>query len=291
MKEHSDTFPLTSRTSPDPVVAELLAWIGRLPSIPLHRVVTELLVRLDRLHGSSLDLEIRFRMLSVLKGALLRVVAALPQNLSVGGAASNGLSLEQRLYDAMVRNCKRLLQDIDRDRYGDREVSERRRHWVIRNSFRFIGRQVLYAVKHRRSWPKGLWQDLHDLYVYLVVRGRYGETRVHSEGRDFHPVQAYKRLLVVGLVADLVDRRGIDGKVLAQLGPIADRCCLVEPEAMLGELGLNLVEVSCDRPVRVKPGRLEDPFRGWVLQAPADLEILLLNLDPFQDYESAAVAA
>lgn len=291
MREISDTFPGTDSTSPDPVVAELLAWAGRLPSMPLHRAVAELIVRLERLHRSSLDLDTRFRMLRTFKGVMLRVVSGLPQNLLAGASSSNVLTLEQRLYDAMVRNCKRVLQDVDRDRYGDRDVSQRRRHWLVRNSFRFIGRQVLYAVRHRRAWPKGLWQDLHDLYVYLVVRGQYGETQVRSDDREFHPMQAYKRLLVLGLVADLADHRGIDDSVLARLGAIADRCCLVEPEVMFGEHGLNLVEVSCDRPVRVKSGRLEDPFRGWVLQAPADLEILLLNLDPFQRYEGAAAAA
>jgi hypothetical protein len=230
-------------------------------------------------------------MARALKGAVLQVSSALPKSLPTPGAASGGLSLEQRLYSAMVRNCGRLLHDMDRDRSGYGEALERSRHWAIRNSFRFIGRQVLYAVRHGRPWPKGLWQELHDLYVYLVVRGQRGEICAPSRGWDFDSEQAYKRLLVVGLVGDLLDRRGIDATMLAQLGPIADRCRLVEPDVRIGEHGLTLVEVSCDRPTRVKPTRLEDSFRGWVLEAPADLEILLLKLDPFQQHAGAAIAA
>jgi hypothetical protein len=236
-------------------------------------------------------LETRYRMLRALKGAVLQVASVLPKGQPASGTTLGGLSLEQRLYDAMMCNCKRLLQNMDRVRYGYGEAGERHRYWAIRNSFRFIGRQVIYAVQHGRPWPKGLWQDLHDLYVYLVVRGQHGETRITSGGRDFDPEQAYKRLLVVGLVADLVDRRRLDGSVLARLGPIADKCSLVEPDVRLGEHGLTLVEVSCDRHTRLKTERLEDPFRGWVLQTPADLEILLLNLDPFQPHVARAVAA
>ena len=302
MKDFTESYPETSgtsgtsgtsRTGPAPkgVLAELLGWTGRLPLLPLHRVVPELLLRFDRLRMSSLDLETRYRMLRALKGAVLRVASALPKGQPATGLALGGLSLEQRLYDAMVYNCNRLLQDMDRVRYVYGEAGERRRYWAIRNSFRFIGRQVIYAVQHGRPWPKGLWQDLHDLYVYLVVRGRHGETRVASGGRDFDSEQVYKRLLVVGLVADLVDRRGLDGSVLARLGPIADDCSLVEPDVMIGGYGLTLVEVSCDRPTRLKTGRLEDSFRGWVLQTPAELKILLLNLDPFQRHAARAVAA
>jgi hypothetical protein len=293
MRDVSDSYPATSGTGPAPtgVLAELLGWTAHLPFLPLDRAVPELVLRLDRLRTSSLDLETRYRMLRALKGAVLRVASALPKGQPAGGPALGGLSLEQRLYDGMTCNCKRLLQNMDRVRYGYGEAGERHRYWVIRNDFRFIGRQVIYAVQNDRPWPKGVWQDLHDLYVYLVVRGQHGETRIVSGGRDFDSEQVYKRLLVVGLVADLVDRRRLDGSVLARLGPIADNCSLVEPDVMLGEHGLTLVEVSCDRPTRLKTGRLEDPFRGWVLRTPADLEILLLNLDPFQQHPATAVAA
>jgi hypothetical protein len=293
MRDFSTSFPLTSSTSevPHAAAADLVAWIGRLPQLALHRVVPELLLRLDRLHESSQDLETRYRMLRALKGAVLRVASALPEYQPSNRAALGSLSLEQRLYDAMVRNCKRLLRDMDRERYKFGEDQDRRRDWVMRNSFRFIGRQVLYAVKHGRPWPKGLWQDLHDLYVYLVVRSQHGDTSVRIPGQGFDSEQAYKRLLVVGLVADLVDHRLIDGAVLARLGWIADNCRLVEPDVKIGEFGLTLVEVSCDRATRLKPECLEDSFRGWVLSAPADLEVLLLNLDPGQQRLGEAQAA
>lgn len=293
MDAHSDNDTGIYRTSPGTPgpVAELLAWIGRLPSISLRRAVPQLLVRLERLHASPLDLGTRYRMARALKGAVLRVAAALPTDLPTSRATLGGFSLEQRLYDAMVRNCKRLLKDMDLDRHGDREFRERGRRWAIRNGFRFIGRQVLCAVQQRRSWPKGLWQDLHDLYAYVVGRGPPSPARVRGRDREFDSEQAYKRLLVVGLVAELLDFRGLDGAVLARLGPMADGCRLVEPDVMVGEYGLTLVEASCDRPARIKSDCLEDSFRGWVLIAPAELETLLLRWDPFQQQAGTAMAA
>jgi len=275
-----------SATVPTGALAGLYAWIGRLPSQKLHQAVPELIVQLDRLLASPLDLETRYPMARALKGVVLHIAAALPKT----GAASGGLSLEQRLYDAMARNCKRLLQDLDRQRFGPVDDQPRRRQWALRNSFRFLGRQILHALGCGRPWPKGVWQDLHDLYVYVVVRGNDTEPRSAVGVRGFDPERAYKRLLLVGLVADLVDRQGISGAVMARLAAIADECALLEPDALIGEHGLTLVEVSCDRPPRLKPERLQDPFRGWVLRAPAELEVLLLNLDPFQQRIEAVAA-
>ncbi len=268
-------------------MAGLLAWVERLPSLTIQRAVSELILKLDQLLGASLDTETRYRMLRTLKGAVLKTASILPKRVR----AVSGLTLEQRLYDGMVRNCKRLLQDLDRERFANPAGQDHCRYWAVRNSFRFLGRQILHAVRSGRPWPEGVWQDLHDLYVYLVVRGVYGETRIQDDGRGFDPAQAYKRLLLVGLVADLIDRQGMDRETMAKIASIADASCLVEPAAHIGQYGLTLVEVSCDRPPRLKPDRLQDAFRGWVLRAPADLEVLLLNLDPFQQQMDAAEAA
>jgi len=279
---------------PTGALTGLIAWIAGLPDVPLRRAVPELILQLDRVLDSTMDVETRYQTVRALKGAVIRVAAALPKGgsaLSGTGPAGAGLALEQRLYAAMARNCRRLLQEIDRERFGGTPGQPRRRHWAVRNSFRFFARQIISAVECGRPWPSGVWQGLHDLYVYLVVRGSGGDTRPGG-GRSFDAEQAYKRLLLVGLVAELVDRQGMSGAVVSRLAAIADDSSLADPHGLLGEYGLTLVEVSCDRPPRLKPERLNDPFRGWVLRTPPELEVLLLNLDPMpKRMEVAARAA
>lgn len=296
MKDLTHAFPDLPTPLPVPVAASplpaLVAWVGRLPSLTVRHALPELIVRLTGLLGTPLDTETRYLMLRALKGAVLRVAQALPHaSARSHGAADGGqVGLGQRLFDAMARNCIRLLQDLDRERFGGTEERAERRLWAVRNAFRFIGRAVLCAVDSGRPWQPGLWQALHDLYVYLVVRGGHGEPLVQGGERAFDAQQAYKRLVLVGLVAELVGTGCLDADVRSRLAAIADDARLAESEALVGEYDLILVEVSRDQPARIKSDRLQDPFRGWVLQAGSDLEVLLLSLDPFRMPERAAAA-
>lgn len=279
-------------------LTSLLVRLEFLGSLDLRGAVTGLVLLLEPLARASLEPRTHFQMLRTIKSAVLAVAAALPKpsrgTQSEAGASGAGprasltssLTMEQRLYDAMASNCVRLLHALDRGQSGYSDGQAQRREWAIRNGFRFLGRQVLYALHSGRAWPPRTWQSLHELFVYLVMRGHvrlHGTVQALAED-DFTPEWAYKRLLLVGLLAELVEPSRIDAAAIDRLWALAKEARLVESDGLVGESKLILVEVGRDRPPRLRPGCLDDPFRGWVLRVPNEFESLVQSRDPFRSF-------
>ncbi|WP_295589832.1 hypothetical protein [uncultured Lamprocystis sp.] len=272
--------------------------IERFRSLDLSRALTGLILELEDLQRSTVSAETRYAMLRVLKRAVLHVAAALttmrPVRCPTAGSPTPGpaLSLEQRLYAVMASNCLHLLHELGRGHTGYADSLVQSRQWAVRNAFRFLGRQILCAIRASRLWPAGAWQSLHELFVYLVMRGSvrlHGDSLVLSDDA-FDPESAYKQLLLIGLLAELVGPERLQSDTLTRLGVLAKDARLVESDGLVGEFGLILVEVSHDRPPRLRVGSLDDPFRGWVLRVPREFESLVTALEPTRRHRMAIAA-
>jgi hypothetical protein len=276
--------------------AAFAARIERFRSLGLSRALTGLILELADLQHATVSAETRYAMLRVLKRAVLHVAAALARTRPTAGGPTPGpgpgLSLEQRLYAAMANNCLHLLHELGRGHTGYADSLVQSRQWAVRNAFRFIGREILGAVRTGRLWPAGAWQSLHELFVYLVMRGSvrlHGDALVLSDDA-FDPESAYKQLLLIGLLAELVGPDRLTSDTLTRLGVLAKDALLVESDGLVGEFGLILVEVSHDRPPRLRVGSLDDPFRGWVLRVPREFQSLVAALDPARRHRMAVAA-
>jgi hypothetical protein len=257
-------------------VAELIAWVQRLAILDLRTSVPALILHLGRLAASGMDPETRYRVLRAIKRPLLKAGAMLPKPDYRGG----GISVEQRLYGAMVRNLETLQGDLDRPQRLAGPHRAEQYDWVVRNRLRFLQRELLYAVRVGAPWPPGVWQALHDLYLYLTLRGRVhpGWGAGDSLPGGFDAELAYKWTLMIGLATDRRGHRHIDGRAVERIGALAKDSRLVEPEGLVGEYGLILVEIGRDAPARIKTGPLDDPFRGWVLRTPAAFRGMLAGV-------------
>lgn len=264
----------------DRAIADLLEWIEHLPSLGLQHAVPGLILRLERLRESPAPLATRFHLLRLLKGAVLKIAAALTAAPAADARVPFGLSMDQRLYEAIARNCQHLLAELDRVPFDVEPLRIFYRYWTVRNAFRFAGRQLLGALESRRPWPPGAWLELHRLYVSLVVRGNYAETLVQGGGQRFEPERIYKRLLATGLAADhLVDGSGqLDAETMRRLVAIADRSALVDPEVLADASRVALVDVTLDRPPRWHAGPLPERVQGWALRTPPELDGLIRHL-------------
>ncbi len=176
-------------------IPSILIRLRALRRLDNHRVLPKLILILGQLPGVQLDVQERYHALRKLELTVVRVAAALalalaPARLGVSSGASGGSaghsrgpsappSLEQRLYSAMALNCVHLLHDLDHGQgfFSDQHAADRT--WAIRTAFRFFSRELLYAVKTWRDWPAGAWLALHELFVYLVMRGN---VRLHDRG-------------------------------------------------------------------------------------------------------------
>jgi len=263
--------------------------ILRLPRKPGRRLLLGLLVELERIDGLALSPAQRFELLYPLQLLVRRVRPQLPKPTPNGPQAGAGLTLEQRLLKLMAINLKCLMRDLDRPRYLRQQAWDTKRRWAQTNLMAFLGRQIAYAAATARPVPAGTWQELHDLFVYLVVRTglRIQQGGAKRRCREDHRFElAYKRLLLLGLALSVSSTRIVEKDLRHRLAGWAHDARLVEPDQFLGHDTLILVEVAKDQPPRWEPATLTDSFRGWVLSPPQafldDWERLRTPSPPFQ---------
>jgi hypothetical protein len=258
--------------SPDTVVARLES----LRKYDLHQALPLLMLELDRILKAEIGSETRLYLMQCVKKPVLKALGSLPKPVRAETRGDDdapiGLTLEQRLVLLMTRNLRQALYELDRENGSMLVEDDGERNWLLQQTFRFIGRQIRYGIDWDRPWPKHSWQDLHDLFVYLVVRGTVpldsGFT-VAVFDDDFDAQIEYKRLLLLGLADRLTDRRCRTGDFYHMLKRWAADSRLVEPERVLGDSDVIKVEVTRDEPPRLRDRPLKDSFRGWVLR-PAD---------------------
>lgn len=247
-------------------------WLAAQRLHSIREALPALLVRLDRLATMELEPDVRLELMRIYKRPVLKASAALPnpdpRRPHGGFDKAPGLTTEQRLDRLMRINLNRLFQELDRNRYRCSAATEENRQWVLRNLFKFLRRQIRYAFLAGRPCPRHTWQDLHDLFVYLVIRGSVQlNTGVHLDPFDdgFDAENEYKRLLLLGCA----HQRGATGQsaldLLRRLPKWARNSHLSDPTAHLGVCEQLLVEVSRDAPLRVNDAGLREGFRGWVL--------------------------
>ncbi|QIK37655.1 hypothetical protein GWK36_06285 [Caldichromatium japonicum] len=262
------------RLDADPQALE--DWVGDLKVRGVLQAGPALLQVLEMLRRSELPLGRRLGILSLLKTPVLKVCAGLPKPRA--GRGESGLTLEQRLGRLMFVNLDHALHLFDKHHPFPGERESQQRLWLIRNLFRFAGRQIRYVIQYRAALPPGSWRDLHELYLYLLNRRPLALWDLAAEqpvGDGFDYEAEYRQLLLLGLAtrlkADIIEDQGF----MDRLATWADQTRLDDPHTRLGWLGSYIVESSADEAPRWFSGSLDLPFRGWVLRLPQEyLEVL-----------------
>ena len=263
-------------------LSNVALWLNQLRGQGLGLALPALILKLDAMVKADLRPMQRAQLLRLFKRPVLRALASLPKPIVAASgfakSAASGVTLEQRLLLVIEANHRLALHDLSKVEYTGDLACEEARSWVIRNLFYFTERQVRYAIDWKLSWPPGTWQAIHDLYVLLSTRGMLepllptafdagDPDPAHEQLLD--PTTAYKRLLLLGLANQLKHGCGDDPVLIDQLDAWASETRLDDPEARVWDVGVFVVEVAKDAPPRYRPGVLEDPFHGWVLQPPA----------------------
>lgn len=262
-------------------IEAIRSWLTHTRSLSLQMAVPQFILKLDRLSHTAVAAAVRVAVLQELKRPLLKAVAGLPKPVSPEyrpGREATAMALEQRLCCLMAKNLKQTLQDIDSFADSFKAEMDKRRRWTVRNLFRFIARQIEFSVFWDRPAPTSTWQELHDLFSYVWVRG-YDRPRGSSlrlvRNADFDPQQEYIRMLLLGLAARQSQQRELSPSLLDAIARWAGESRLVAPELHVGELEVFVVEVSRDAPPRKVSGALAESFRGWVLEpAPGFVDYL-----------------
>jgi len=259
------------------------SWLERLAVQGTGSMLMSLLLKLERLHLAPLEADRRLAVTHRLMAAVQDLGTRLPKTSGPGSALpdvpAGPLCLEQRLWCLGFKNLKQSLRALDAARATDVAERDHARLWLVHAMLGCLYRQLRLCVIWGWPLPPNTWREAHDLYAYFMGRlqdavvpgslGLYGE-------EDLEPDTAYKRLLLVGLIAG----QGA-GALLARVfsdrdaGVLADwarRSMLQDPKSYSGVLGsYYLVEVSQDEPPRWMPGAAGSLNRAWVLSLPRDL--------------------
>ena len=252
-------------------VESMRAGVLDIRRLGLGKAVPQVFVKLDRMSRVSMSASRRLGILHELKRPLLKLAFGLPKpvvSATVRSAGSEEMMLEQRLYCLVIKNLRQALRDLDFSEGSFSAEMDKRRRWVLRNLFRFFGRQVAFGLLWRYRVPEHTWSVLHDLYSYMTVRGiaRPGViARRQGRGDDFDPQQEYLRILLMGLAGCMLPMSQITPGLLERLDAWAVESRLGDPHAYIGDHDLFIVELSKDLPPRQVVGVLTESFRGWVL--------------------------
>jgi len=281
----ASTLPGSTLRPPcfDADLAAVRDWLGVLRSVGVRSAGPALILALEALRRAQVPAARRLAIVRLFKAPLLKTCAGLPKpglgpsqslNASAVGVPRRGVTLEQRLYRLMFQNLHQALIQCDRESLVPDGRQALHRAWVLHNLFRFCGRQLRYAALWGCRLPVNAWRDLHELYVYLMVRRATGPAVERPASPGNRAVAAsieYKQLLLFGLAAQLAERAVRSSAVMAGLSRWAAATVLEDPHAGLqGEVGLFVVEVMQDRPPQRHPGPLDTQLRGWVLLPPAE---------------------
>ncbi len=245
--------------------------IQALRSRGLRQALPALMVELERVARETLDAEERIIVMHCVKKPVLKAVASLPKPRGPAPSGSQANTLEQRLLLLMIYNLRKTLHEIDRtqsSRYAD---DDSERIWILQHLFRFFTRQIRYGIDWDRPLPQHTWRDLHDLFVYLVVRGMVqlsSDFSVSIFDEDFDAEIEYKRALLLGLADRLTNRRAKSEDYFKELKRWASETRLQDPNSLLGQSGLIKLEVTQDEPPLLFEGVLAQSFRGWVVRPP-----------------------
>ncbi|MBB1127092.1 hypothetical protein [Thiospirillum jenense] len=268
---------LAAESEPPPIESESAASAicGRIETLRHHalkQALPTLMLELERTARETLTAEERVIVMRCVKKPVLKAAAGLPKPIKGGdGGGAASITLEQRLLLLMLYNLRKTLHDVDRactNRFADDDGD---RIWVLQQMFRFFSRQIRYGIDWDRPWPPNTWRDLHDLFVYLVVRGMVqlsSDFSVSVFDEDFDAEIEYKRALLLGLTDRLTNRRANSEEFSPLLKRWATETRLQDPNSLVGQTGLIKVEVTCDEPPRLQEGALTESFRGWILRPP-----------------------
>lgn len=270
-------------------------WLERLSGLGLCQMLVVLILKLERLAVAPLDGSRRQAVMRRLAAVVRDVADDLPRGVPAQGAGGpapvQSLSLEQRLICLTYRNLKRTLESLDRSGGGGMDERDTARQWVLAELFACLGRQIEQGALWGRPWPPHTWQELHDLHAYCT--GRVGGARKHRERREtalgLDPGFAYKRLLLIGLIADQQARVLLAPEQAGRFAAWVEETELNDPGSYFGVLGTFLVECSRDTPPRRVPGALGPVTRAWVLEPPAELLAALAAIRLERDRRGFAV--
>ncbi len=262
--------------------SDICSRIQALRNHGLKQALPALMLELERIARENLEADDRITVMRCVKKPVLKAAAGLPKPRISEGKETAAITLEQRLILLMIYNLRKTLHEVDRTQSNQFSDDDSDRIWVLQQLFRFFSRQIRYSVDFKRPCPQHTWRDLHDLFVYLVVRGMVqlsSDFSVSVFDEDFDAEIEYKRALLLGVVDRLTHHRAQSDDFFHLLKRWASDSRLQDPNSLIGQAGLIKVEVTHDESPQLYETEMTEAFRGWVLRPPEEFREYIDNFN------------
>ena len=233
--------------------------------------VVKLIVKLEQLAKVGVPTLRRIQLLRTFDARIDEIERQIAKHSGARSRTSNpaqGLCIEHRLDCLMTQNLKLALVALDRSLDTRAQAAPEDRPWLIRRLFDFFAKSIELSLVERQPWAPGVWVEMHELYFYLLYRQDAGIDEVREwPDETFDPELAYKRLLLLGLVAQVRDIPDLS-ELLRQLPAWAEQARLKDPRIYGGVFNVYLVEIAKDQPPALCPNVVQATSGAWILELP-----------------------
>jgi hypothetical protein len=190
-------------------VKTLKQWLIELPTANNHKATQIFIDQVDTINQSRYPVHERIQLLDTLRPTARQLLLTLKQYtkkaiIPLGRRGLEAYNLSQQLLDVMASGYKIVLSDLIALN-SHKEHNQLQLREAIYIVIQYLSRQLVEAYLVYAPEPKGVWHDLHQLYLYSEERG-INALPLDDPYPDFSlPMHytidlAYKRILMLALV-------------------------------------------------------------------------------------------
>ena len=197
------------RPKPHLRVKTLKQWLIELPTANNHKATELFIEQVELINQSRYPLHERIQLLDTLRPTARQLLLSLKQNtkkaiIPLSRRGLDAYRLSQQLLEVMATGYKIVLSDLIalNSRKEHNELQLREAVYIV---IQYLSRQLVETYLVYAPEPKGVWHELHQLYLYAEERG-INALPLDDPYPDFSlPMHytidlAYKRILMLALV-------------------------------------------------------------------------------------------
>ena len=246
------------RPKPHLRVKTLKQWLLELPTANNIKAAQQFIEQVDTINQSRYPVHDRVQLLDTLRPTARQLLLSLKQHtkkaiIPLGRRGLEDYHLSQQLLEVMASGYKIILSDLIalNSRKEHNELQLREAIYIV---IQYLSRQLVEAYLVYAPEPKGVWHELHQLYLYSEQRG-INALPLDDPYPDFSlPMHytidlAYKRILMLALVEPRHMIQGEADDIFYLVSAWTGACHLLPLDSSPLE-GEYAVDMASDKPPR-----------------------------------------
>jgi len=247
-----------------PRPSELPAWLEANPVSDAHTNVNELLSLIQTYNRRVMPLEARIKAHTLLRAAIIKALELLREryqgeSLPLPEKARNQANICLQFLDELAAGDKIIITELLEGQSGE-EIDAQRLVPAIRRAIESIGQLLLECYAQYISYPKGLWGEIHKLYLLAETHNLH-KVPAQEQDQDTdtrNTIQlAYLRLVMLALAQPNHLMPGQILKIYGYLEKWSAGCVLKETKVTEAKTGDIFVDLESELPPTIASGYMQ----------------------------------